>query len=102
MDGSYSTSYGVDGIFKVLKNDYLNVKLAQVMAKTYSNNPLSLDPTRSFLTGSDIMIRGWGTILRIPGVERILNLLWVFSREKIIHFMPAASSMGGYPVKVHC
>ena len=35
MDGSYSTSYGVDGIFKILKNDYINIKLAQVMAENY-------------------------------------------------------------------
>ncbi len=49
MDGNFNSSYGVDGIFKILKNDYLNIKLAQVMAKSAANNPASLDPTRLFL-----------------------------------------------------
>jgi len=49
-DGSYNTAYGVDGIFKVSENDYLNVKLAQVMDKTYRNKMLSLDPARLYLS----------------------------------------------------
>lgn len=60
IDGSYSTSYGVDGIFRVLKNDYINVKLAQVMAKTNSNKPLSLDPTRIFLNWKRYNDKGLG------------------------------------------
>jgi hypothetical protein len=49
-DGNYNTAYGVDGIFKVSENDYLNVKLAQVLDKSASNKVLSLDPTELFLT----------------------------------------------------
>jgi hypothetical protein len=60
MDGSYSTSYGVDGIFKILKNDYLNIKLAQVMASDYTNNPVSLDPTRLFLNWKRYNDKGLG------------------------------------------
>jgi len=60
MDGSYSTTYGADGIFKFFKNDYLNVKLAQVMAKSLTNNPLSLDPTRLFLNWKRYNDRGLG------------------------------------------
>jgi hypothetical protein len=60
MDGSRSTSYGVDGIFKVLKNDYINVKLAQVMAKANSSNPVSLDPTRIFLNWKRYNDKGLG------------------------------------------
>jgi hypothetical protein len=60
MDGSYSTSYGVDGIFKILKNDYINVKLAQVMAKSNINNPVSLDPTRIFLNWKRYNDKGLG------------------------------------------
>jgi hypothetical protein len=47
--GSYNTAYGMDGIFKVSENDYLNVKLAQVMDNTSPNKMSSLDPTRIYL-----------------------------------------------------
>ena len=49
-DGSYNTSYGMDGIFKMSENDYLNVKLAQVMDNASQNKMFSLDPTRLFLS----------------------------------------------------
>ena len=48
-DGSYNTAYGLNGTFKVSENDYLDVKLAQVLANTASNKVLSLDPTELFL-----------------------------------------------------
>lgn len=60
MDGSFSTSYGVDGIFKILKNDYINIKLAQVMAAEATNNPVSLDPTRIFLNWKRYNDKGLG------------------------------------------
>jgi hypothetical protein len=60
MDGSYNTSYGVDGIFKIFKNDYINIKFAQVMSKTAVNNPVSLDPTRLFLNWKRYNDKGLG------------------------------------------
>lgn len=60
MDGSYSTAYGVDGIFKILKNDYINIKLAQVMVANYNNTPFSLDPTRLFLNWIRFNDKGLG------------------------------------------
>ena len=48
-DGSYNTAYGMDGIFKISENDYLNVKLAQVLDNSTQNSVLSLDPTRLFI-----------------------------------------------------
>lgn len=49
-DGSYNTAYGMDGIFKVSENDYLDVKVAQVMDKSAPGKFLSLDPTELFLS----------------------------------------------------
>jgi hypothetical protein len=60
MDGTYNTSYGVDGIFRFLKNDYLNLKLAQVMSDGASNDPLSLDATRIFLNWRRFTNKGLG------------------------------------------
>ncbi len=49
-DGTYNTAYGMDGIFKISDNDYLNVKLAQVLDNTSSDKVLSLDPTELYVT----------------------------------------------------
>jgi hypothetical protein len=48
MDGTYNVSYGVDGIFKMFENDYINVKAVQTMDDANTNDPLSLDATRLF------------------------------------------------------
>jgi len=60
MDGSYNTAYGIDGIFKLLRNDYFNIKLSQVMAEGASNNVASLDPTRIFLNWKRYNNKGLG------------------------------------------
>ncbi len=60
MDGSYNVSYGIDGIFKMLRNDYLNIKLAQVMADNASNKPISLDPSRIFFNWKRYNDKGLG------------------------------------------
>jgi len=57
-DGSYNTAYGIDGIFKISENDYLDIKVAQVMDKTSPNKMLSLDPTRLFFTWSRFNQKG--------------------------------------------
>ena len=48
-DGSYNTAYGMDGIFKISENDYVNLKLAQVLDDSSPNKIVSLDPTEIFL-----------------------------------------------------
>ncbi len=48
-DGSYNTAYGMDGIFKISENDYINLKLAQVLDDSSPNKIVSLDPTEIFL-----------------------------------------------------
>ncbi len=48
-DGSYNTAYGMDGIFKMSDNDYLNVKLAQLIDNAFPNKMFSLDPTRLYI-----------------------------------------------------
>jgi Domain of unknown function (DUF5916) len=48
-DGSYNTAYGIDGIIKLFENDYLNVKIAQVLDNSFQNKMLSLDPTRLYI-----------------------------------------------------
>lgn len=60
MDGSYNAAYGADGIFKMFKNDYLNIKLAQTMALNATNNPASLDPTKLYVNWKRFNNKGLG------------------------------------------
>ncbi len=60
MDGSYNLTYGVDGIFKLFQNDYLNFKLAQSMMTGNSNQVLSADPTRIFMNWKRYNDKGLG------------------------------------------
>ena len=57
-DGSYNASYGIDGIFKISDNDYLNVKFAQVLDNSFRNNVFSFDPTRVYLNWSRFNQKG--------------------------------------------
>lgn len=57
-DGTYNTAYGMDGIFKVSENDYLNIKWAQVLDRTFSNKIFSLDPTRLYFNWSRFNQKG--------------------------------------------
>ncbi len=45
-DGSYNTGFGLDGIFKIFENDYINVKAAQIIDNSIRNRAFSLDQTR--------------------------------------------------------
>lgn len=60
MDGSYNLTYGVDGIFKLFQNDYLNFKLAQSMMTGNTNQALSADPSRVFINWRRYNDKGLG------------------------------------------
>lgn len=50
MDGSYNTAYGIDGIFRLFGNDYLDIKFAQSLESGLNNNPFSLAPVKTNIT----------------------------------------------------
>jgi hypothetical protein len=56
--GTYNTAYGIDGIFKISENDYLNIKLAQVLDNTSPNKIASLDPTELYLSWNRFNMKG--------------------------------------------
>lgn len=45
FDGNYNASYGIDGIFRVFGDDYIDIKLAQTAEKGIETNLASADPT---------------------------------------------------------
>lgn len=46
VDGSYNLAYGLDGVIRVVGDEYLTVRWAQSFTDTTRNNPLSFDPAR--------------------------------------------------------
>ncbi|MFC2117674.1 DUF5916 domain-containing protein [Bacteroidota bacterium] len=59
-DGSYNYAYGIDGIFKLFGEDYLDVKLAQTFENDFENDPFSLDPSRFRLNWQRRSQQGFG------------------------------------------
>ncbi|MDF1866914.1 MAG: DUF5916 domain-containing protein [Saprospiraceae bacterium] len=49
FNGIHNTLYGIDGIFKITGDDYLNVKWVQSFENDVDNEVASLDPSRVFL-----------------------------------------------------
>jgi hypothetical protein len=46
MDGRYNIAYGLDGIFRVFGDDYVQLKWAQTFETDQENNPFSIDSGR--------------------------------------------------------
>jgi hypothetical protein len=59
-DGQYNISYGADAIIKLFGDDYLNLKLAQVMSDSADNQAFSLDPTGIFVNWKRFKNKGFG------------------------------------------
>jgi len=97
MDGTYNTSYGLDGIFKILKNDYLNIKLAQVMSEGASNNILSLDPTRIFMNWKRFNNKGLGYDFTYTRSGKDFNPGIGFQQRKDYSFYAGSLQYGWLP-----
>jgi len=59
-DGSYNVAYGLDGILKVLGDDYFQFHWAQTFENGRANQPLSLDPSRFSLNWERRSQKGLG------------------------------------------
>jgi len=64
-DGQYNTSYGIDGIFKLFGNDYLNISYAQTFGDSLSNNPLSMNNAKFYATWEKRTDQGFGYSLSV-------------------------------------
>jgi hypothetical protein len=60
MDGSYNVGYGMDATIRMFGDDYLNVKLAQVMDDSATNDPVSLNPTQLYFNWKRFKSTGFG------------------------------------------
>ncbi len=49
FNGNYNTTYGADAIIRVAGDEYMTLKWAQSFTNNYSNEPLSLNPSRIYL-----------------------------------------------------
>lgn len=59
-DGSYNYAYGIDGIFRLFGEDYLDIKWAQTFENDSTNNPFSLDPARFRISWERRSQKGFG------------------------------------------
>ncbi len=47
-DGTYNIAYGLDGVFRMFKDDYFTLRFAQTFENDAANNMFSKDPSRLF------------------------------------------------------
>jgi hypothetical protein len=73
VDGSYNVAYGVDGIFRVFRDDYLIFNFAQTFENERENNPLSLNPARLRINWERRTIKGLGYDLSFSRVGEDYN-----------------------------
>ncbi len=59
-DGRYNVAYGLDGIFRIVADDYLSVSIAQTTEKDNSTGPGDLDHTRFHVRWEKRSFRGFG------------------------------------------
>ena len=62
-DGQYNTCYGIDGIIKVVGNDYLIISYAQTFGDSLSNDPISMKNAKFYATWEKRSDQGFGYIL---------------------------------------
>ncbi|HLO57212.1 MAG TPA: DUF5916 domain-containing protein [Bacteroidales bacterium] len=60
IDGSYNVSYGADAILKFFKDDYLNIKIAQVVTDSLHYNLFSVNPTAIYANWKRFRNEGLG------------------------------------------
>ncbi|MCK4893908.1 MAG: carbohydrate binding family 9 domain-containing protein, partial [Calditrichia bacterium] len=59
-DGTFNSSYGLDGIFRLFGDDYLTLKWAQTFENDLENNPVSLEQARIFFNWQRRTLKGFG------------------------------------------
>jgi hypothetical protein len=59
-DGNYNYAYGLDGVIRVVRDEYLTLRLAQTFARGRKNDPLSPAPSRAYVNWLRRSKRGLG------------------------------------------
>lgn len=59
FEGNYNSTYGLDATIRVFNNDFLSVRWAQTFQNDSSNQVLSLDPTRLWISLSRRQFKGF-------------------------------------------
>ena len=59
-DSTYNIAYGIDGVIRLFKDDYLTIRWAQTFGHGEINDPLSRDPSRLFAQWERRTQKGFG------------------------------------------
>ncbi len=73
VDNTYNIAYGIDGIFRLFRNDYLSFKLAQTFENGQENNLASLDQARIGVNWERRTLKGLGYDLSFSRVGSTFN-----------------------------
>jgi hypothetical protein len=60
MNGNYNLGYGIDGVVKVINDDYLTIRWAQTFENDSANKFLDMSPSRLLIDWEDRNLTGFG------------------------------------------
>jgi hypothetical protein len=60
MNGHYNLGYGIDGVVKVINDDYLTIRWAQTFENDSANKFLDMSPSRLLIDWEDRNLTGFG------------------------------------------
>ncbi|NEW84251.1 MAG: carbohydrate binding family 9 domain-containing protein [Mariniphaga sp.] len=99
FDGKYNVAYGIDGIFRLFKDDYMDIKIAQTQDKNIESNMASPDPGFFRLAWQRRSEEGFGyeAIYAYWGKDFNPGSGFMFTNN--IHELRASTQYGWFPGK---
>jgi hypothetical protein len=96
-DGTYNMAYGVDGIFRLFGDDYLDVRLAQTQESDLDHKTFSADPTFFGITWERRNDQGFAYDLSYTFTGEHMNPEMGFLRRNDVQGMNARLEYGWLP-----
>lgn len=96
-DGSYNMAYGLDGIFRLFGDDYLDVRVAQTYETGAANKLFSADPTFAGITWERRTDEGFAYDLSYTYTGEQMNPGMGFMRRNDIQGMGSRLQYGWFP-----
>jgi len=96
-NGNYNLAYGVDGIFRLFGDDYLDIRVAQTMETGAANKLLAADPTFAGITWERRTDEGFAYDLSYNFTGADLNPEVGFLRRNDIHGFNSRLQYGWMP-----
>jgi hypothetical protein len=96
-DGNYNVAYGVDGIFRLFGDDYLDVRMAQTYETGADNKFFSLDPTFAGIRWERRNDEGFAYDLSYTFTGQQMNPAMGFMRRNDVQGIGSRLQYGWFP-----